>query len=282
MAVHTCISRKSFEGEPGSFAAEHAARFGPYEVVGDCPDHAGSIHVKRYEGAVLGTWEHNGSEDSDFYALVWDGEGLRSIEYATTRGWTYHNGAVADATAEVREAARAALIERDIKAWAEATAIDAATVTKGKTVRVTKGRKVPIGTEGEVFWLGENRYGWRVGIKDADGTVHWTAEANVEVVDAEQYLTPLAEIVKTATARVNAIGKGYISGTLQEYKNEDDPGYAKQASWAWVSAYRSYGGALGSTRAYHRLDQGRALVDEQAVEAALERAAEARLMGAEA
>ena len=51
---------------------------------------------------------------------------------------------------------------------------------KGQTVTVVKGRKVPVGTTGEVFWVGEGKYGWRVGIKDAEGEVHWTAVTNVE------------------------------------------------------------------------------------------------------
>lgn len=66
----------------------------------------------------------------------------------------------------------------------------------GAVVEVVKGRKVPIGTKGTVIWIGEGRsyaprrYSWRnayaagpkrVGIKDAEGTVHWTAASNVEV-----------------------------------------------------------------------------------------------------
>lgn len=54
-------------------------------------------------------------------------------------------------------------------------------VRKGKTVIVFKGRKVPVGTTGECFWLGSTMYGERVGIRDAKGTVHWTAKDNVRV-----------------------------------------------------------------------------------------------------
>jgi len=52
----------------------------------------------------------------------------------------------------------------------------------GKRVQVYKGRKVAKGTEGIVFWMGDTGYGTRVGIKDASGTVHWTAETNVQVI----------------------------------------------------------------------------------------------------
>lgn len=52
---------------------------------------------------------------------------------------------------------------------------------KGQQVTVVKGRKVPVGTTGEVFWVGQSKYGgFRVGLKDAEGETHWTAAANVQ------------------------------------------------------------------------------------------------------
>ncbi len=53
---------------------------------------------------------------------------------------------------------------------------------KGRTVKVVKGRKVPVGTVGECFWMGSNDFGARVGIKDASGNKHFTAASNVEAV----------------------------------------------------------------------------------------------------
>lgn len=59
-------------------------------------------------------------------------------------------------------------------------------ITKGTKVRVVRGRKVPIGTEGVVIWLGSGTYMGktvgRCGIKDAAGKVHWTATANVDTI----------------------------------------------------------------------------------------------------
>ena len=55
-------------------------------------------------------------------------------------------------------------------------------VQKGKSVVVVKGRKVPHGVRGVVFWEGESNYGPRIGIKDAAGEAHWIAASNVEVV----------------------------------------------------------------------------------------------------
>ena len=57
---------------------------------------------------------------------------------------------------------------------------------KGDRVRVYKGRKVPKGTEGEIIWEGHGNYGPRVGVKDDEGTVHWTARSNVERADATE------------------------------------------------------------------------------------------------
>jgi hypothetical protein len=183
----------------------------------------------RYEGAVLGTWEHNGYNDSDFYALVWTGEELKGVEYATTRGWTYANSATVDATPEVKAAAAEWLIERDIAAWNIAAAHDALQIEKGSQVEIVRGRKVPLGTTGTVIWIGPDKYtrgAYRIGVKDADGEVHWTAESNARATDAAGKITSAEEIITTTEAR----GARLIeSGT----------------GWDWVSAYRSYGGNVG-------------------------------------
>lgn len=63
-----------------------------------------------------------------------------------------------------------------------------------KTVRVFKGRKVPIGTKGIVFWVKRydySKYGdpWgiysttKVGIRTESGDAYFTAIDNVEIVD---------------------------------------------------------------------------------------------------
>ena len=184
-----------------------------------------------YVGATLGTWEVNGYNDSDFYALVWTGESLASVEYATTRGWTYANSATVDATDEVKAAAAEWLAERDIASWNAAAAHDALMVNKGDTVEVVRGRKVPIGTTGEVIWIGADKYDrtgrkQRLGVKDGDGEVHWTAESNVRLVGAGAKMTSLEEIVNSTDARCKRLAE---SGQESQ----------------WVSAYRSYGGAMG-------------------------------------
>lgn len=171
-----------------------------------------------YEGAVLRTGEHNWYDDSDFFADVWDDatNAVKRITYATTRGWTYANGANVDATPEVRAKAATfytALALAELKAKAAA---DALTPAKGKAVKVVKGRKVPKGTEGVVIWVGEGRYygpvpryknGWstngglRIGLKTADGATHFTAASNVVVTDPEDWVENLADLEARAAYR---------------------------------------------------------------------------------
>lgn len=52
-------------------------------------------------------------------------------------------------------------------------------IEKGDTVRVVRGRKVPLGTTGVVFWLGDSEWGRRCGFKSVRGETHWTALQNV-------------------------------------------------------------------------------------------------------
>lgn len=140
-----------------------------------------------YQGLVLDLGEYNGRDDSDFYAVVWDRDNkcTKRVEYASTRGWTYPNGASVDATPEVLAEYEAYCKEKQAQIEAQRQQAEAQTPRKGKTLKVVKGRKVPIGTVGECIWTGPDSYRpnhTRVGIKDAAGTVHWTSADNVVVV----------------------------------------------------------------------------------------------------
>lgn len=64
----------------------------------------------------------------------------------------------------------------------------------GKTIKVVKGRKVPIGTTGECFWVkryDNSKYGdpWgiysttRVGIKTEDDETYFTDLKNIEIME---------------------------------------------------------------------------------------------------
>jgi hypothetical protein len=52
-----------------------------------------------FPGRVVALRERNMYDDSDFYARVWHRGRFREVEYASTRGWTYFNGATVDADA---------------------------------------------------------------------------------------------------------------------------------------------------------------------------------------
>lgn len=149
-------------------------------------------YVKEsYVGATLGEYERNGRDDSDFYAIVWDEEKqkVRSFEYNSTR-YAGGGNCVVDATPEVLAKAKAyykPLVAENIR---KASEIEAKKIHKGDRVRVVKGRKVKIGTEGTLFWVGDTRsftrggtVSTRVGIKTDDGETFFLESTNLEVVE---------------------------------------------------------------------------------------------------
>ena len=73
-------------------------------------------------------------------------------------------------------------------------------VARGDRVVVARGVKVPRGTSGVVFWVGDTKYGLRVGLKDAAGTVHWTAMGNVDLADAPVAVVAAAPVVAVAAS----------------------------------------------------------------------------------
>lgn len=148
-----------------------------------CGVYKGLVMKTTHVGLVLSTGEHNWHDDSDFYAIVWDNATGSPVEvtYASTRGWTYANGARVDATPEIQAKADAWYAARRAERLAAEIAQEASTPRKGKTLQVVKGRKVPVGTTGECIWVGDGQWGTRVGIQDTAGNVHWTAVTNVVV-----------------------------------------------------------------------------------------------------
>ncbi len=86
----------------------------------------------------------------------------------------------------------------------------------GKTVTVVKGRKVPHGTTGNVFWMGSKCYSpygdpWgiytsiRVGIKDKAGNTFWTSLDNIQLAPEQVSMTdaPAAKKPPVKKYRVN-------------------------------------------------------------------------------
>lgn len=154
----------------------------------------------EYAGLVVGMDSvYLGDGDNTYYAVVWD-EGRN--ETRSVGGWWSHSdmmkSVTVDATPEVvakyndyRARVAAVKAADDARSRAARDAEEAAKPKAGKVVKVGKGRKVPKGTTGEVFWYGAGKsytgYGrgpMRVGFKDAAGNTHWTDANNVEVVKA--------------------------------------------------------------------------------------------------
>jgi hypothetical protein len=156
-----------------------------------------------HQGLCLREFERNGYNDSDFYMVVWNPatKTPETIEFATTRGWSYPCfGSKVDATPEVI-AEYEAYLEKQRKAAELAQDKEQARQPKfGRTVKVVKGRKVPVGTTGEICWVGVNQFAHqsyyapskkslRVGIRLLDGTKVFTDFANCEIVNPQQYET---------------------------------------------------------------------------------------------
>lgn len=136
-----------------------------------------------YEGQVVATWSRGSYNDDYYYATVYklDENGtpqFSDVMYGTT-AFAVNGGAKVDApqwvidyreeqNRKVKEQQMLMARKRDIR--------------RGTEVRVIKGRKVKIGTEARVFWIGSTRFGMRVGLEMASGERVFTAEKNVEAI----------------------------------------------------------------------------------------------------
>jgi hypothetical protein len=161
-----------------------------------------------YEGAVLATRWSRFSDYDVHVADVWDGSEIKTVSA------DFGIDAKIDATPEVLEAVLAWETERGIgwlrheetRRWLE-RAEAACEIGRGTRVRVARGRKIPIGTEGEVFWTGHGTWGERAGIRGDDGETYWTAITNLDAIldpDDIPALDPATDDEMRARARANA------------------------------------------------------------------------------
>ena len=111
-----------------------------------------------------------------------------------------------------------------LKKFIDSDHAKAHTITKGKIVKVVKGRKVPLGTVGEVFWMEHVNYDSynrrcgetiKVGIKDSNGNKYYTYINNLEVVNPEDYYSNEQDIIDRIDKNHNNIvaGKQYFNWT---------------------------------------------------------------------
>lgn len=116
-------------------------------------------------------------------------------------------------------------------------------IVKGSRVKVIRGRKVPKGTVGTVFWMGEGRtYGYydapktRVGIKSDDGMTHWVndieyleleAPRSLAELDAERQNAKRADQIRCLVRKGSEIASERVSGTVAW------AGYIKRGNGPW-------------------------------------------------
>jgi hypothetical protein len=183
--------------------------------------HSSNVEDKpeiTYEGCVLAKWEENGHDDSDFLAAVWDAENNRvtSLEYATTRGWTYKNFATVDATPDVIAKATDWLEDWTFRFNRDLDARKAEKIEIGKDVRVTRNirtRQVGLVEKDSVgvalvravshfapYSGGYSKDQYRVKIRLSDNREVWIDEKDLVVDHPQDYFTPESELREQAKA----------------------------------------------------------------------------------
>lgn len=165
-------------------------------------------------GTTVETREHYIHDEMyDVTATSWDAERDQFVTITYTGGYPEmmyrHGRATIDAPEALVEAFKAWQGEQRAahQAWcrAQETLTDLHYVAKGAPVKVVKGRKVPVGTTGECFWIGEGTWGTRVGLRDEAGETHWTAITNVERILDEPTIAVAERAATTAREALDAL-----------------------------------------------------------------------------
>lgn len=174
-----------------------------------------------FDGLVVGTFSRTERIMSDvwadvFYVRVWDEAEGR------VRDWAYGNSefgsSAATVTVDASDAVKAKAAawdalkateaaQREVEASIDREVRAAKRLGRGKDVDVVRGRKVKIGTKGRIFWIGETRFGERVGLELADGSRVFTASSNVVLAQPDEDLDTdrlMAERAKAAAAVAKA------------------------------------------------------------------------------
>jgi hypothetical protein len=136
-----------------------------------------------YQGCVLTDREENHSDDSDFYAIVYDmnNKTMRRVDYNSTR-YAGGGSCQVDATEDIKLLSKKDAYDRlwKIKKYDRTT-------HKGMKLRVIKGRKVPLGTTGVVkdiytqYIYQHEKYTMLI-CEDESGNEFKTYPHNIEVI----------------------------------------------------------------------------------------------------
>jgi hypothetical protein len=137
---------------------------------------------------VLATFEYNGYDDSDFYAIVWDGDRVAIVETHSTRHAGYHNPGP-KATAEQDQAARTWIIGPLLERMHRAAEADARAVATNAKVRSTTTRGKNKGVTGTAERITEvtfhHRRRRRVLVRLDTGAQRWMDADRLERTDPE-------------------------------------------------------------------------------------------------
>jgi hypothetical protein len=150
--------------------------------------------IESWTGCVIYTGEHNWHDDSDFYALVWDenSQSVREIQYATTRGWTYHNGAKVDADTDVMAKAEKYLARERAAARVKLARIKASEPAIGKEVRslTTRGKNAGVVGILRSIEASQYRHGAKVAVIEVAGENQrrYIDLDRVRVINPDRYL----------------------------------------------------------------------------------------------
>lgn len=128
--------------------------------------------------------------DYTTYATVWNmAEGRTDKVYLGCSEFGKEREAEVDATPEILAAYQAKIAadtarrEAELEAKREQEAQSRIReIKRGHQAIVARGRKVPRGIEGRVFWLGRQRFGWRAGLETEAGETIWIDVANLDRV----------------------------------------------------------------------------------------------------
>ena len=120
-----------------------------------------------------GAWDNYSAPEFYYVAVIFE-DGKVRLE-------TVPEGTEPDASPEVRSQYENLCAAKKAEREAEEAERQFNIPTKGKQIRIVRGRKHPIGTEGRVFWYGSNQYGTSCGVELIDGKRIFVASNNVIV-----------------------------------------------------------------------------------------------------
>lgn len=220
--------------------------------------------------AVYDRWQSRGWDDGDtvIYAVARNAAGEWQEFHVATVGCDAGNHAVVDATTEAAEAyeahlrAEAERVAREraaeaARAEAERIARERVSPEKGAFVIVAKGRKVPVGAVGRLFYTAPSEYGMRAGIAtstrtekrtgrngteyDSAADVVWTALDNLAVILPEMPADARevdALYRYAAAVYAHAAARAEVDIDAEDYVRAGAVMDAFAVLWAWASQAR--------------------------------------------